>query len=63
MKLLRTLLATAMILTLDFSAAENLPVKKVLTLKAAKAIAGAAEAEANKRGSTVVIAVVDDGWH
>ena len=63
MKLLRMLLATAMILTLGFSAAANLPVKKVLTLKAAKAIAGAAEAEANKRGSTVVIAVVDDGGH
>jgi len=57
------LLATAMILTLGFSAAADLPVKKVLTLKAAKAIAGAAEAEANKRGSTVVIAVVDDGGH
>lgn len=41
----------------------DLPVKKVLTLKAAKAIAAAAEAEANKRGSTVVIAVVDDGGH
>ena len=63
MKLLRMLLATAMILTLGFSAAADLPVKKVLTLKAAKAIAGAAEAEANKRGSTVVIAVVDDGGH
>ena len=43
MKLLRMLLATAMILTLGFSAAADLPVKKVLTLKAAKAIAGAAE--------------------
>ena len=63
MKLLRMLLATAMILTLGSSAAADLPVKKVLTLKAAKAIAGAAEAEANKRGSTVVIAVVDDGGH
>src|SRR5438094_771285 len=63
MKLLRMLLATAMILTFGFSAAADLPVKKVLTLKAAKAIAGAAEAEANKRGSTVVIAVVDDGGH
>ncbi len=41
----------------------DLPVKKVLTLKAAKTIAAAAEAEANKRGSTVVIAVVDDGGH
>jgi glc operon protein GlcG len=33
----------------------------VLTLKAAKAIAAAPEAEANKRGSTVAIAIVDDG--
>ena len=41
----------------------ELPVKKVLTLKAAKAIASAAETEANKRGATVVIAVVDDGGH
>lgn len=41
----------------------ELPVKRVLTLKAAKIIAAAAEAEANKRGSTVVIAVVDDGGH
>jgi glc operon protein GlcG len=63
MKLMRMLLATAMILSLGFSAAADLPVKKVLTLKAAKAIAGAAEAEANKRGSTAVIAVVDDGGH
>jgi len=63
MRLLRILLATAMILTLGLSAAADLPVKKVLTLKAAKAIAGAAESEANKRGSTVVIAVVDDGGH
>src|SRR5215813_14207139 len=44
-------------------AAADLPLKKVLTLKAAKAIAAAAEAEANKRRATVVIAVVDDGGH
>jgi glc operon protein GlcG len=37
--------------------------KKSLTLEAAKKIAAAAEAEADKRGSTVVIAVVDDGGH
>jgi uncharacterized protein GlcG (DUF336 family) len=41
----------------------KLPVKKVLTLDAAKKIAGAAEAEAKKRGATVVIVVVDDGGH
>lgn len=41
----------------------QLPVKKVLTLGVAKKIAEAAEAEAKKRGSTVVIAVVDDGGY
>ena len=41
----------------------ELPEKKVLTLSAAKRIAAAAEAEAMKRGATVVIAVVDDGGH
>lgn len=41
----------------------ELPYKKVLTLDAAKQIAAAAEAEAIKRGATVVIVVVDDGGH
>jgi len=41
----------------------QLPVKKVLTLEAAKKIAAAAETEAKKRGSTVVIVIVDDGGH
>jgi len=41
----------------------DLPTKHVLTLAAAKKIAAAAEAEALKRGATVVIAVVDDGGH
>src|SRR3989449_10979218 len=41
----------------------DLPVKKVLTLEAAKKIAKAAETEAKKRGATVVIVVVDDGGH
>lgn len=39
------------------------PVKKVLTLEAARKIALAAEVEAEKRGSTVVIAIVDDGGY
>lgn len=39
----------------------ELPVKKVLTLEVAQRIAAAARAEADKRGATVVIAVVDDG--
>jgi len=37
--------------------------KHVLTLNVAKKIAQAAEAEATKRGATVVIAIVDDGGH
>lgn len=43
--------------------AQGLPTKEVLTLRAAKGIAEAAEAEAVKRGATVVIVVVDDGGH
>ena len=45
------------------TAKAQLPVKQVLTLDAAKKIAAAAEAEAKKRGATVVIAVVDDGGY
>ncbi|HEY1907280.1 MAG TPA: heme-binding protein [Myxococcaceae bacterium] len=42
---------------------DALPTKEVLTLKAAKSIADTAEAEALRRGSAVVIAVVDDAGH
>ena len=45
------------------SAQAQLPTKQVLTLDTAKKIAAAAEAEAKKRGATVVIAVVDDGGY
>ena len=48
-------------LTLAFAAQAQLPTKQVLTLDAAKKIAAASEAEAKRRGATVVIAVVDDG--
>ena len=41
----------------------ELPNRKVLTLDVARSVATAAEAEAVKRGATVVIAVVDDGGH
>jgi glc operon protein GlcG len=41
----------------------ELPNKHVSTLGVAKKIAAAAEAEGVKRGSTVVIVVVDDGGH
>jgi uncharacterized protein GlcG (DUF336 family)/mannose-6-phosphate isomerase-like protein (cupin superfamily) len=43
------------------SSAAELPTKAVLTLEGAKRVGAAAEAEANKRGATVVIVVVDDG--
>src|SRR5256886_13583490 len=57
------LLALGLSLSLPFTAKPELPVKKVLTLGAAKKIAAAAEAEAKKRGATAVIVVVDDGGH
>ena len=60
----RTILLTvAVLFSLPFTAKPELPVKKVLTLDAAKKIAAAAEAEAKKRGATVVIVVVDEGGH
>jgi len=58
-----TLLTLALLLSLATAAKPELPVKKVLTLDAAKKIAAAAEAEATKRNATVVIVVVDDGGH
>jgi glc operon protein GlcG len=58
-----TFLTAALSLLLTSVARPELPVKKVLTLTAAKKIASAAEAEAKKRGATVVIVVVDDGGH
>src|ERR1700756_3949428 len=58
-----TLLALTLLLSLATSVKGDLPVKKVLTLDAAKKIAATAEAEAKKRGATVVIVVVDDGGH
>jgi glc operon protein GlcG len=57
-------LLTAIVIAAAVGNAEaQLPTKRVLTLNAAKKIAAAAEAEANRRGSTVVIAVVDDGGY
>ena len=41
----------------------TVPSRPVLTLEAAKRVGAAAEAEAIKRGATVVIVVVDDGGH
>jgi uncharacterized protein GlcG (DUF336 family) len=45
------------------SAADSFPIKRVLSLQVAMKVADAAQAEAMRRGSTVVIAVVDDGGH
>jgi glc operon protein GlcG len=57
-------LAVALLLAATVVTAQaQLPTKQVLTLDAAKKIVAAAEAEAIKRGATVVIAVVDDGGH
>src|ERR1051325_1891580 len=58
-----TFLIAALLFLLSNVAKPELPVKKVLTLDAAKKIAGVAEAEAKKRGATVVIVIVDDGGH
>ena len=52
-----------LLLSLASQTGAQLGTKKVLSLSAAKTIAAAAEAEAKKRGATVVIAVVDDGGH
>jgi glc operon protein GlcG len=60
MKALWSLVVTLILSAAPVSQAE-LPTKKVLTLGMAKKLVAAAEAEAKKRGATVVIAVVDDG--
>src|ERR1044071_4479428 len=60
MKTIRMLQAIALFAV---SVPAQLPTKQVLTLDTAKRIAAAAEAEAKKRGATVVIAVVDDGGY
>ena len=54
-------LVLALILSAASALQAELPTKKVLTLGMAKKLVAAAEAEAKKRGATVVIAVVDDG--
>lgn len=55
--------ALALLLSLATASQAELPSKKILTLGMAKKLVAAAEAEARKRGATVVIAVVDDGGH
>lgn len=63
MKALRSFAVVLVLAGTAVSSMADLPIKKVLTLAVAKKIVAAAEAEANKRGSTVVIAIVDDGGH
>jgi glc operon protein GlcG len=62
MKWLKYVIVLFLLSATSFWGAE-LPTKRVLTLEAAKRIATAAEGEANRRGATVVIAVVDEGGH
>ena len=63
MKTLRYLALSTLLAVFATAVRAELPVKQVLTLSVAKKVATAAEAEAIKRGSTVVIVVVDDGGH
>ncbi len=63
MKLLVGFAFACLVLIVSSAIKAELPTKRVLTLQAAKQIAGAAEAEAMKRKATVVIAIVDDGGH
>jgi glc operon protein GlcG len=63
MKATRILLLLMAVSVWAVVAQAQLPTKQVLTLDTAKKIAAAAEAEAKKRGATVVIAVVDDGGY
>lgn len=63
MKRNRMLAATLLTCLAVVATHAQLPTKQVLTLDVAKKVAAAAEAEARKRGSTVVIAVVDDGGY
>lgn len=57
-------IASAILLALVAASAHaELPDKKVLTLDVARKIAATAEADAKRRGATVVIVVVDDGGY
>jgi glc operon protein GlcG len=63
MKILRTAILILALAAVTLAKPADLPMRRTLTLAAAKTIVAAAEAEANKRGATVVIAIVDDGGH
>ena len=55
--------ALALVMSCMSSAAQQLPMRRTLTLEAARRVAAAAEAEARKNSWNVAIAVVDDGGH
>ncbi|HSD20130.1 MAG TPA: heme-binding protein [Anaeromyxobacter sp.] len=59
----RGVIAAVLLAAASSGARADLPTKRVLTLAVARRTADAAEAEARKRGATVVIAVVDDAGH
>ena len=59
----RCLFILSVVVLAAANAKAQLPAKSVLTLAVAKKIAAAAEAEANRRGTTVVIVVVDDAGY
>ena len=63
MKIIPKSITILLLLLASVTLRAQLPTKEVLTLDAAKKIAAAAEAEAKKRGATVVIAVVDDAGY
>jgi glc operon protein GlcG len=63
MKIIAKSITILLLLLAPVALRAQLPTKEVLTLDAAKKIAAAAEAEARKRGATVVIAVVDDAGY
>jgi glc operon protein GlcG len=58
-----SILPLLMVLAAPLAVPEPFPTKDVLTLRVAKAVAEAAEAEAKRRGATVVVVVVDDAGH
>lgn len=59
----RLIICISALLIFSSTVLADLPVKHVLTLELAKKIVLSAEKEANRRGATVVIALVDDGGH
>ena len=60
---LKTLTLSTLLCAMLTPVHAQLPTKKVITLEVARRAADAAEMEANKRHSTVVIVVVDESGH